>query len=434
MLRSRALRPAVVLAAVVALLAPGLPAQADTRHPTRAELQAAHNRVTVARRSVATLQTRAEQAVEVYNGARSRAQKAARLSDQAAATARTALGRYLTAEGLAQVAQAEADTATAAARLADGQKAQAEAEASAAQAKLDRMAMGAYRTDGQLGMVAQLFLANDPLELANGRKLMNQVADYQQRIIVVLRTARDRAVTTSVAAVAAQQHADVAASHAAKALDHAAATKTTAAIANHRAAVAAQDTHLLLDTAHRAKARAQALVTRAEHVLGRAVLSAGALERAAEAARRAARRVTVGHIPSNAAATAIHWAFQEIGVPYSWGGGDDSGPTRGFAQGANTVGFDCSGLTMFIYAHAGIQLDHYTGTQWNQGKRIWSRSDVVPGDLMFFATDTNDASTIHHVAIYIGNGQMIEAPFTGSVVRVSSADRGDFIGATRPWA
>ena len=434
MLTSRALRPAVVLAAVVALLSPCVPAQADTRHPTRGELQAAQNRVTVARRSVDTLQARAEHAVEQYDGALSKAQKSAHLSDKAEARARTAQARYLTAEALAQTAQQQADVATAAATLADAHKSQAEAEAEASQAKLDRIAVGAYRTDGQLGMISQLFTANDPLELANGRNLMNQVADYQQRIIVVLQAARDRAVSTSLAASTARAHATAASDHAEKALNHAAATKSLAAVANHSAAVAAQDAHLLLDAAHRAKSHAQALVARALHVLGHAVLSAKALERAAEAARRAARRVRIGHISNDAAGTAIRWAFKEIGVPYSWGGGDDSGPSRGFAQGANTIGFDCSGLTMFIYAHAGIQLDHYTGTQWNQGKRIWSRSDLLPGDLMFFATDTNDASSIHHVAIYIGNGQMIEAPFTGSVVRVSSSDRGDFIGATRPWA
>jgi cell wall-associated NlpC family hydrolase len=65
---------------------------------------------------------------------------------------------------------------------------------------------------------------------------------------------------------------------------------------------------------------------------------------------------------------------------------------------------------------------------------VSSRADLEPGDLMFFAYDTSNESTIHHVAIYIGNGKMIEAPHTGEVVRVSSADRSGYIGATRPWA
>jgi cell wall-associated NlpC family hydrolase len=433
MIDRRAVRPVLVLSAVVALLSPCVPAQADKRHPTRAELEAAQNRVTVARRSVATLQVRAEHAVEIYNGALSRAQKAARASDRAEGAARTAQARYLATQALATKAQADAETATAAAQAADSARLQAEAEAVAAQQTLDRIAGGAYRTDGPIGMVSQLLVASDPLELANGRRLMNQVADYQQRIISTLKVARDRAVSTSRTASRAQDQATRAADHAAQALAQAAAAKAEAAAANHVAAVAAQDAHLLLDAAHRAKAHAQALVTRADNALGKAVYSAKSLERAAAAARRAARRVSAGSIPSDAAGTAIRWAFEEIGVPYSWGGGDENGPTRGFAQGADTVGFDCSGLTLFIYAKAGIHLDHYTGSQWNQGSRISSRSDLKPGDLMFFAYDTSEPATIHHVSIYIGDGRMIEAPYTGSVVKVSSADRSDFIGATRPW-
>ena len=98
------------------------------------------------------------------------------------------------------------------------------------------------------------------------------------------------------------------------------------------------------------------------------------------------------------------------------------------------MGFDCSGLTLFIYHKAGVQLDHWTGSQWHVGKRIDRMADVLPGDLLFFAYDPRDETTIHHVAIYIGKGKMIEAPYTGEVVRVSSANRPDFIGATRPWS
>jgi cell wall-associated NlpC family hydrolase len=163
------------------------------------------------------------------------------------------------------------------------------------------------------------------------------------------------------------------------------------------------------------------------------VRTAASLEASARAARAAAARVVSGKPPSDAAQTAIHWAFQEIGIPYAWGGGDENGPTYGFAQGAGTKGFDCSGLTLFAYGKTGIHLDHYTGSQWGQGKRIGSRSDLQPGDLMFFAYDTSDPSTIHHVALYIGNGRMIEAPQTGDVVKVSDYGRDDFIGGTRPW-
>ena len=158
------------------------------------------------------------------------------------------------------------------------------------------------------------------------------------------------------------------------------------------------------------------------------------LEAAARAAKSDAEKYQDVDAPSNEARIAIHWAFEEIGVPYAWGGGNEDGPSEGFAQGSGTVGFDCSGLTLFIYHKAGISLDHYSGSQYQQGKRISSRADLLPGDLMFFAYDTSNEQTIHHVAIYIGKGKMIEAPYTGEVVRVSSSGRSDFIGATRPWA
>jgi peptidoglycan DL-endopeptidase CwlO len=97
---------------------------------------------------------------------------------------------------------------------------------------------------------------------------------------------------------------------------------------------------------------------------------------------------------------AVAIAMQELGVPYVWGG-------------ASPSGFDCSGLTMWVYAQLGIQLDHYTGSQWQAGPHV-PYADLEPGDLVFFEPD------IGHVGIYIGNGLFIHAPHTGDVVRISS--------------
>jgi len=77
----------------------------------------------------------------------------------------------------------------------------------------------------------------------------------------------------------------------------------------------------------------------------------------------------------------------------------------------------CSGLSLFAWAHAGVALGHYTGSQWTAGRHV-AQSDLQPGDLVFFATDTADPATIHHVGLYIGGGDMISAPHTGDVVRV----------------
>ncbi len=126
-----------------------------------------------------------------------------------------------------------------------------------------------------------------------------------------------------------------------------------------------------------------------------------------------------GTISASTGASAVQQAESQIGKPYQWG-----------AAGPDT--YDCSGLVMWAYARVGVHLDHWTGYQWNEGAHV-ARSDLRPGDLVFFAYNTSDPNTIHHVGMYIGNGQMVEAPYTGANVRISSAFRGDYIGAVRPY-
>jgi peptidoglycan DL-endopeptidase CwlO len=105
--------------------------------------------------------------------------------------------------------------------------------------------------------------------------------------------------------------------------------------------------------------------------------------------------------PANSVgAQAVQIAMGELGVPYVWGG-------------ASPSGFDCSGLTMWVYAQLGIHLDHYTGSQWMAGPHV-PYDQLAPGDLVFFEPD------IGHVGIYIGNGEFIHAPHTGTVVQISS--------------
>jgi peptidoglycan DL-endopeptidase CwlO len=104
-------------------------------------------------------------------------------------------------------------------------------------------------------------------------------------------------------------------------------------------------------------------------------------------------------------------ALQYLGVPYVWGG-------------ASPSGFDCSGLVMYVYAQLGISLPHYTVAQWNATLPV-SQSDMQPGDLVFF-------DGLGHVGIYIGGGQFVDAPHTGTVVRIDSLSNfGGFDGARR---
>jgi cell wall-associated NlpC family hydrolase len=118
----------------------------------------------------------------------------------------------------------------------------------------------------------------------------------------------------------------------------------------------------------------------------------------------------LGNGSGHAAAARI--ALQYLGVPYVWGGSSPSG-------------FDCSGLVMYVYAQLGISLPHYTVSQWDVTEPI-SSSEMQPGDLVFF-------DGLGHVGIYIGGGQFVDAPHTGSVVRIDSlaAWGGSFDGARR---
>ncbi|MFI0484365.1 C40 family peptidase [Actinomadura sp. 9N215] len=135
-------------------------------------------------------------------------------------------------------------------------------------------------------------------------------------------------------------------------------------------------------------------------------------------------------------AAAVRAALRWLGTPYSWGGGGPSGPTYGIAHGAGTKGFDCSGLTQYAWARAGVRLPRVAVAQYNTGTHI-PRAQLQPGDLLFFATNPANPATIHHVGIYHGRGRMIHAPHTGDVVRISQFTNNpyrerQYVGATRP--
>jgi cell wall-associated NlpC family hydrolase len=113
-------------------------------------------------------------------------------------------------------------------------------------------------------------------------------------------------------------------------------------------------------------------------------------------------------------AGAIQAAMSQRGVPYVWGG-----ETPG-------VGFDCSGLVQWSFAQAGISLPRTSGAQYAATTHI-SLADMQPGDLLFYGPSGSD-----HVAIYLGGGSMIEAPYTGAVVWISAVRTGDgFAGVGR---
>ena len=128
-------------------------------------------------------------------------------------------------------------------------------------------------------------------------------------------------------------------------------------------------------------------------------------------------------VPTNTlGGQAVALAYRFLGVPYVW-------------AGASPAGFDCSGLTMYVYGQLGVKLGHYTGFQYYAGRRV-PRNQLEPGDLVFFRA--NSGGVPQHEGMYVGNGSFIHAPSTGDVVKVSSLYEAryalSYVGAVRPYA
>jgi peptidoglycan DL-endopeptidase CwlO len=130
--------------------------------------------------------------------------------------------------------------------------------------------------------------------------------------------------------------------------------------------------------------------------------------------RAAATAVPTGPPPnvSGAAGTAVAFAYAQLGKDYQY-------------AAAGPYAYDCSGLTMAAWEAAGVSLPHNAARQFSSVQHV-SRGDLQPGDLVFYYSD------IHHVALYVGDGQVIHAPNSGETVRVDGMDMGPIAGYGRP--
>lgn len=294
----------------------------------------------------------------------------------------------------------------------------------AARARVDDIVVTTYLQGIDLGPLGLLTQAASPEDLIARSEADEAVArsllaaqDNLERARVdkanadsAARAALDEAQARQAAAAAAKVTADGAVARAETAAQEQA--RQLAAVDAERADVQHQ-----LDTATDADAGLRA--QRARFVAYQAQLAAqqAAADRAAAAAAASRLRSGAG---GDAVRRVIDRALSQIGVQYVWGGGTGRGPSTGipdrFGSPLDRIGFDCSGLMLYAFNGAGVNLPRVSRNQFNAGRKV-PIADLRPGDLVFYK---NGDGPIHHVAMFIGDGKMVEAPYTGAAVRITS--------------
>ena len=288
-------------------------------------------------------------------------------------------------------AQIEVQAAQRAAAEANRVAAEAQVKARAAQRQLAASLASQYKA-ASFSRTAALLASNSTDGYLQTIQSMNLLTQHQSVVALMAK----KAISTSDAA-AARAKAAVATAIAKRALIAKRQADLAKQVAKYKALLAT------LTAAERAKYYnpvPQPSPTVVAKVVNRAVTTVSvARTRPAPAAARGA-------------GAAISAARAQLGKPYSWGG---SGPDS----------FDCSGLTAWAWRAGGVSLPHNAAAQQGVGTYV-SRSDLQPGDLVFFG------SPAYHVGLYVGDGMMIHAPTTGDVVKMSALSyMSDYSGAVR---
>src|SRR5687767_970847 len=305
----------------------------------------------------------------------------------------------------------EAEAAAAAAELA-----RAEQEVTASERRLKEQAVNAYIRGGRLPAV-QAIVTGSADEVGVRREYVRTVMSQEQDALGALRVAREersarKATLDSTRQAAREALAVVEGSRRAAAAAEAQQRATLSRVQGELAALVEADR----------KRREEEAARRAREELARRQAAEEAERRRRQAAEEEARRTrapgTVTPAPSQpsrppapGAAAAVEEAKRQLGKPYEWGA---AGPDS----------FDCSGLTQWSWKAGGRSLPHSSQAQYSATSRV-GLNHLQPGDLVFYG------SPIHHVGIYVGDGQMVEASETGKPVRYASIFRRDYAGAGR---
>ena len=269
-----------------------------------------------------------------------------------------------------------------------------------------------YQSGGMPPLYASVLASGDIREVI-GR------SDVVTRLLVADRTttAKADAATSRLAGREHLAHAAAAATVRKTGQVAAIADRITALLSRQRALISNADSHIL-ELVHAQEAAANAAAaTQFQAQLAAAQAGADAGQGAGPRGLVAGPSAPDIPAPTPAVATVIAIAKQQLGKPYVCGAvGPDS--------------FDCSGFTGYAYAAAGIAFSRTAAQQYLAGPHP-SLAQLQPGDLLFWATDLSNASSIDHMAMYLGAGLMIVAPHTGDVVRISKVYANGYFGATR---
>ncbi|MFB7716028.1 NlpC/P60 family protein [Nocardia sp. NPDC056100] len=385
------------------------------------------------------------------------AEQQLQLLDDAVAARREAVNKALVD---LQIARDAADTAAQAVAGCQRELTDAGVHVGDAHRQFDKYVAQVYMRPGSTSLINYMAAPSPEIALARAQ-VLTIASQTQQQVVEGLRRAQvDQANKTSLAKQA-QQAADAAAADAeVKKTD---AQNAVAAAQSEFDQQAAQRNTLLsqrdsaqqrLDTARSQVAGLQGQrdaylawddQRRKDEAAARAAaVAAGARVNADRTANDLASLAASGHRPhtqlgnspppprytltrpsgnrANLVETVVDRAMAQLGVEYAWGGGDEDGATLGIRDGGtadrygdyNKTGFDCSGLMIYAFAGIGVSLPHYSGYQYTMGSRV-PVSDRERGDMLFWGPGGSQ-----HVALYIGDGKMIEAPQSGDVVRVSA--------------
>jgi cell wall-associated NlpC family hydrolase len=370
------------------------------------------------------------------------------------------------ADALAKLEAAKQQSAAAAAAVA-----KAQGRVRQAQREYQAYVQAAYMSGSVGGTTGSLLTADDPNVLLEQSALQSYEADHQLDAIgnlkraTVAKSNADAAARLAVkrqhdatnAAAAAKQAADqavISAQAQEKQLQNSLATQQSAldqardklATLNHERAK-----YIAWKKRQEAIRRARERARRLAEARARAAAARAAAAAAAAAALHhggggggggfsspAPRPAGGGWTPARGI-EAAHRAEQYLGWMYAWAGGNASGPTFGVCAGDGAFndchirGFDCSGLSIYAWAPY-RSMAHYAATQyWQAGSFHPSLGNLRPGDLLFWSSN-GTVGGIHHVAIYVGGGNVIQAPQSGSVIQITpvGAVSWGYFGATRP--